>query len=396
MACRGVYDRIRFSFFRTIEGTVMDMSDNAYRRSRAAVLPAFTLVELLVVIAIIGVLVGLLLPAVQAARESARRSACSNKLKQMGLAVNAFYDARQRFPMSHVEPDYFARYPTDFDGNAILFNGSSPLGTFGGILTLMPFLEEQQRYDSVVAGMAPRSNDKQGCAWNRNPSTAMSAVISALICPSDWFPLRSAGMTNYRMNGGDIWWYHLDANPLQRGPFRKGDPGNVGVVRPTRSKDVTDGLSKTVMLGEAVTGVGDETLDRGVVGKPSSSITKPSTCLAYGNTGTLTVYSTTVLGNYWATDRTGSTVFFTVQPPNTIRCSMGTNDNESRARIPASSLHGKGVFVAMCDGAVRFVLDTIDTGNLDQTMPSTTAGASQWGVWGRLGSIAGGEVASLD
>ncbi len=53
----------------------------------------FTLVELLVVIAIIGVLIGLLLPAVQAAREAARRSACSNNLKQQGLALHNFADA---------------------------------------------------------------------------------------------------------------------------------------------------------------------------------------------------------------------------------------------------------------------------------------------------------------
>jgi prepilin-type N-terminal cleavage/methylation domain-containing protein/prepilin-type processing-associated H-X9-DG protein len=120
---------------------------------------AFTLVELLVVISIIGVLMALLLPAIQAARESARRTQCINKLKQIGLALQNYHDAKKHFPSgAHINND-----PVN----------SKPAGISWNVMVL-PYLELGSLYGEID----PRP---YGAATNYGHE---NTLVDAFICPT--------------------------------------------------------------------------------------------------------------------------------------------------------------------------------------------------------------------
>jgi prepilin-type N-terminal cleavage/methylation domain-containing protein len=187
------------------------------RTSRIAcsVLRGFTLVELLVVIAIIGILVSLLLPAVQAAREAARRMSCSNNISQLTVAVHNYEQAYRVFPAGVI----------DKTGPIV----NLPIGYHHGwIAAILPQIEQPAAFKLL---------DRSQSVYAAINIPVRAHVISILRCPSH--PLFCDSVTNYVG-------IHHDAESAI-------DVDNNGMFFLNsflRARDVEDGLSNTLMLGE--------------------------------------------------------------------------------------------------------------------------------------------------
>lgn len=359
------------------------------RRRRQA---AFTLVELLVVIAIIGILVALLLPAIQAAREAARRTQCANNLKQLGVAMHNFHDVYKRFPSATHEPL--------FQDPAGGYSNSRERWNY--VCLILPYMEQQSLYDTLLAEHIGHASNRP---WSNNIVT--QTWLAGIICPSDTqsraVPPLNGGKTpiSYQLNRGDQWlnWDYHET----RGPFGRGDKVQISTAQ------ITDGTSNTMMISEVVIGVSGsrkitEALARDVGATNSSA---PALCTARvqpdGTLGGNIQAPSYLFGWRWADSRMPYTQWQPVLPPNSPGC---TNDGESWTLTSSSSRHPGGAQVLFCDATVHFMADSIDAGSptntaighpllRDPARPQDYGGPSLYGLWGALGSRAGGEAVSI-
>jgi prepilin-type N-terminal cleavage/methylation domain-containing protein/prepilin-type processing-associated H-X9-DG protein len=187
---------------------------------------AFTLIELLVVIAIIAILMGLLLPAVQKVREAAARIKCTNNLKQIGLALHNYHDSMNGFPPGYADGN-----------NNPAADATADVGPgWGWASFLLPNLEQNNVYNQIIFGQTV----------GVNPIGQLTLPI--FLCPSDQqLPPFTVYGTNVVVAQGN----YVGCNgTLETSPH----PGNnTGVFlrnSRTRSADITDGLSNTIVVGE--------------------------------------------------------------------------------------------------------------------------------------------------
>ena len=326
-----------------------------------------TLIETLVTIGIIGLLAGLTLPAIQAAREAARRASCVSNLRQIGLAMHAYLETNQVFPVAN----------TTGGPNV---NGRPYLGCYSIFVRLLPGLGQTALYNAVNFDLGTAPLETLG-VYGALPGTeyehaadhtAYSTRINLFICPSDPAPLGIAPCS-YRGNTG----VGSDTHTYPEYP----DSGNgifpEGELVPAGS--VPDGLSNTAAFSERVCGSGrvgspDPSRDCfALFGSPGRADSLVKACRLAANKDNA---SFTASGRWWFWKGRERTLYCHAQAPNgEVPDCIHPSSITATGMVTARSDHPGGVNLALADGSVRFVSESISVA-----------------TWRALGTRNGGEI----
>lgn len=285
---------------------------------------AFSLIELFTCIAVIAILIALLLPAVQQAREAARRIQCRSNLKQIALGLHNYHSTFAIFPSGQ----YWCKPGTPCSSGPYYAHG------WGWSASLLPYIEQSSVYHGFDFSLSPR-----------DPFHVKQLVIpiSLFQCPSDitrrsvvppsalaFRPERLA-TSNYCGNGGSF-------SLSFEAPFVAKDEswtnGVLGRDSARRTRDITDGLSNTFLLGEVI---------------------------HYNFPWDPTLYG------HWDPPTRTACCTLTLARHGNRRLNPGPAAPVDDRREGFSSLHDGGAHFALCDGSVRFVSETVDNSSRQRT-----------------------------
>jgi hypothetical protein len=356
-----------------------------------------------VVIAIIAILIALLLPAVQQAREAARRTQCKNNLHQFGLALHNYHDVYYAFP-----PRKGGSNGTSGATASVGYTGNGQ--RLSAFIPLAPYYDQAPLYNAIQGGGGTTAGGGGGPvapggprAWIGDWAT-WNIAIGMLNCPSDVQSLDMRRKNNYVFCIGDQMRFYRDGRSI-RGAF--------GFRKATTIAEISDGTSNTILMSEKLrnpTGggctnapaAGQVRAEEGISIGWTGIWNNPGTCLTAILSG---VYAdpTTVKFRSGCGSWDGQAEyvgFNTVIGPNGPSCvDMETAccGDSPHGVLPPGSRHEGGVHCLMGDGAVRFISENINTGNLsapDLTVSTaaTFSGPSPYGVWGSLGSKNGNDT----
>ena len=315
----------------------------------------FTLIELLLVVGIIAVLIAIFLPAVQSAREAARRSQCVNNLKQIGLAMHNYHEA-----------------------HAVLPPGKKGCCWGTWLVYALPYLEQQPLYNAwnscgINAPGAPTNYDLDLRYFGVANQSVTSNFIGVYLCPSDQINAPITATTNgrtlactsqnYAVNFGNTIVIQSDFQDIRFGgaPFvdigsPDGDHNQSG--RPTVGFSAfSDGLSNTMLASEVIVGQGQDLRGFSWWGDAATFeafLTPNST------------FPDVIFSQYYC-------INLSPNPP-CIGATTALPDNYA-----ARSRHQGGVNVAMGDGSVRFIKNSVSVR-----------------TWRAMSTTQGGEVTSSD
>lgn len=373
----------------------------------------FTLIELLVVISIIGVLIGLLLPAVQAARKAARRAQCLSNMRNVGLALNAFANAKNAYPNAGTYGELLTEVNSSYSGGPSKSSIAAPIGNswpganaasvgidgghagplYSWVVDVLPYLDAQDLYNQWnrnrvyfdnpgVSGFSPTATAN---------ITIGSTAIGVLTCPDDLTVQPGNGNLSYVVNGGFVPWPYASTTGVKGTQLGSGgvwtasqgldfgSPGlNVALTRQlglfflgtssgrapwdykSSLSSIVDGTSTTIMLSENVA-AGYATAGTNVY---NWSAPDPMTVMFFGSDdicGGMCDLTTAGLGFNVTAQKDGPAwALANSKSAGRFEFINGPGAIADRQTVNASSGHSGGVNVIFCDGHGQFIADTID------------------------------------